>query len=181
MAVPLSPMSLIEVGLPLGFGKVDCIVIPFAGLAARATSVCISLRYAASREIRRARAPDFDHLDGMHTFRGHPMATIPRAGVDRLSLAGNIANSTVGGMVAKVRCLAPCIVAQKYTRPTVGVHGFGRASRGQRDMDDANECVLKNNSVTSRSGFQQRRNRREIQTCLDRTSKHVGRKAQDRL
>ena len=81
------------------------------------------------------------------------MATIPRAGVDRLSLAGDIANSTVGGMVAKVRCLAPCVVAQKYTRPTVGVHGFGRAGRGQRDMDDANECVLKNNSVTSRSGF----------------------------
>ena len=79
------------------------------------------------------------------------MATIPSAGVNRLSLARDIANSTVGGMVAKVRCLAPCVVAQKYTRPTVGVHGFGGASWGQGDMDDANECVLKNNSVTSRS------------------------------
>jgi hypothetical protein len=79
------------------------------------------------------------------------MATIPRAGVNRLCLARDISNSTVWGMVAKVCCLAPCVVAQKYTRPTVGVHGFGRTSRGQGDMDDANKCVLKNNSVTSRS------------------------------
>jgi hypothetical protein len=79
------------------------------------------------------------------------MATIPRAGVNRLSLARDIANPTVGGMVAKVRCLAPCVVTQKYTRPTVGVHGFGGANWGQGDIDDANECVLKNNSVTSRS------------------------------
>jgi len=92
-----------------------------------------------------------DHLDGMHAFRGHPMATLPRAGVHRRSLARDIANSTIGGMVAKVRFLAPCVVAQKYTRPAVGMHGFGRAGRRQGVMDDANECVLKNNSVTSRS------------------------------
>jgi hypothetical protein len=66
-----------------------------------------------------------DHLNGMHGFRGHPLATAPRAGVNRLKLARDIPNSTVGGMVAKVRCLTPRVVAQKYARPTVGVHGFG--------------------------------------------------------
>ena len=54
-----------------------------------------------------------DHLDGVHTFRGHPMAAIPGAGMNRLSVAGDIANSTVRGVVANVRCLAPCVVAQK--------------------------------------------------------------------
>jgi hypothetical protein len=92
-----------------------------------------------------------DHLYGMHTFRGHPMATLPRAGVDRRHLAGDVANFTIGGMVAKVCFLAPCVVAQKYTRPAVGVHGFGRAGGRKGDMDDANECVLKNNAVTRRS------------------------------
>jgi hypothetical protein len=48
-----------------------------------------------------------DHLDGMHTLRVHPMPTIPPAGVNWLSLARDIANSTVRDMVAKERCLAP--------------------------------------------------------------------------
>jgi len=62
---------------------------------------------------------------------GHPMATIPRAGVNRLSLARDLANFTVGGMVAKVRCLTPCVVAHKYTRPTMGVMGSDEPAGGR--------------------------------------------------
>jgi hypothetical protein len=66
-----------------------------------------------------------DNLDRMHGFRGHPSAAPPGAGMYRLSPARYIADLTVRGVVANVRCLAPGVVAQKYTWPTVVMHRLG--------------------------------------------------------
>src|SRR5580704_14633806 len=70
-----------------------------------------------------------DVLKRMHGFRSHP-GNPPLAGIRNGCFSGgNVADATICKVIAEVRRAAARIPVQEYARPTMVMHGFGRAWR----------------------------------------------------